>query len=678
MGRQKELAQARALCLGPVNSYITLIGARQTGKTSFLYRLQKELERQVRCVPINLQMIPGTAPPELFRFMAQQIATQLDLPTFASLSAQIDNGSGFEHLLRELPHTGQNIAVLVDEISALPPTTAIYMANVLRAIFSDRLHPGSAHLARFVFLLSGGIELLNLGMTETSPFSSIAAKIFLPDLTLGETKQLMAHGFAGEPVKAGLVHELAESIYDQVHGHPYLTQRIGASLSERVEAEPGGPDRSGFVQAVDRAIRDDNNIRHVRSILKDPALLHTAFQVLRHPTPSRYLSLRQERLRLLGIVRDQDGVVIPRNALYAQLICQLAEEAGVTKHAEVEPLVVPTVSVILLTSVVPTAFCHNLTADDFPLVEIAVDNRAHQARTAQVYAQSFIEGFSDATVASVMVPPDESGQIALLPVLQHGACSNLNEIRPATLRVTIRLYGSGSEFLLHDQTYPVQLHAFDTALLGICAPDGSIVDLTDYLSAFVTPHAPEVEDLLRKALNHHPKRKIVGYQGASAIEDARRITREQVEAIYSALKRDAGLAYVNSPLNFGKLEGQITQRVRLPSTSIHEDQSRANCIDGSVLYASLLELADLQPLIVIVPGHAFVGWRVWRDVDQFEFLETTLIGADSFENALRVGRQQYRQARDKGYFGRELFDPGGFARLIDVAACRAKRIYPLL
>jgi hypothetical protein len=31
----------------------------------------------------------------------------------------------------------------------------------------------------------------------------------------------------------------------------------------------------------------------------------------------------------------------------------------------------------------------------------------------------------------------------------------------------------------------------------------------------------------------------------------------------------------------------------------------------------------------------------------------------------------------KGHFSRGLFDPGGFARLVDVAACRIREIYPL-
>jgi hypothetical protein len=268
----------------------------------------------------------------------------------------------------------------------------------------------------------------------------------------------------------------------------------------------------------------------------------------------------------------------------------------------------------------------------------------------------------------------------LLPLLQLGACMKLNEIRPATLRVTLFQFGSGEEWLLHDQTYPIKLHAYDTALLGLCTADDKVVDLTDHLCAFVTPHVPQIEDLLRKSVEFHPDHHMVGYQGADATraEDARRVVREQVRAIYNALKHDAGLAYVNSALNFGKQEGQITQRVRLPVTSLNESKSRANCIDGAVLYASLLELASLDPFLVIVPGHAFVGWRAWRGLAQYDFLETTMTDSDEFDAALDKGNRQYEEAHDRGYFGRELFDRRGFARLIDVAACRGREIYPLM
>ncbi len=677
VGRHEELRKARGLCVGPLRSYITLLGARQMGKTSFLYRLRGALKPHARWVLINLQMIPGATPPELFQFMATQIVKQLDFPALKPLADQVSSGSGFAKLLRELPYAARNVAVAIDEIGALPQNTAISMANVLRAVFNNRMLPGFEALGRFVFLLAGGSELLYLTMTEVSPFSNIATKISLPDLSLGETKQLIAYGFSGTDLEVGLLQEIAEAIYAHAHGHPYLSQRVGAYISSFMDEEHTKPNPSWVIRARELMMNTDENIRHVRGALRDPALLEMAYQTMQRTTPFQYSSIRQEKLYLLGIIRDEGGIAVPRNAMYEEVIRQLADELGTTRADAPTQSTAPRVSVKLLTTIVPTAFCRNLTAEDFPLVQISIDNSDNPGTAARIYARTYIEGFSDRAVSGIQVPAGERSEMALLPVLQLDPVATLNEIRPATLRVQLHQLGHGDELLLHDQTYPIMMNAYDTALLGIRAPDGTIIDLTNYLVAFVTPHAPEVEDLLRRAVEHHPQHQIAGYQGAKDVDDARRIVREQVQAIYTALKQDAGLVYINSPLNFGKQEGQITQRVRLPSTSLHEDRSRANCIDGTVLYASLLELATLEPFIVIVPGHAFIGWRVWKGVDQYDFLETTLTGTEAFEKALQMGKQQYDQARAKGFFGRELFDPLGFARLIDVALCRTQGVYPL-
>jgi hypothetical protein len=677
VGRQAQLRQVRELCAGPLRSYITLIGARQTGKTSFLYRLRGALKPHAQSVLINLQMISDATSSELFQFMSIQLVKQLDFPALRPLAEQISSGTGFEKLLRELPYAARNVAVLVDEIGALPENTAISMANVLRAVFNDRMLPGFEALGRFVFLLAGGNELLYLTVTEVSPFSNIATKVFLPDLSPGETKQLIAYGFAGTDMEVGLLQEIAEAVYEHTHGHPYLSQRVGAYISSFMAEEHTNPDPSWVTRAREAMMTTDENIRYVRGALRDPALLDIAFGTMQRSTPFQYLSMLQEKLYLLGIIRNENGVAVPRNAMYAEVIRQLADELGTARVEAPTRSAATRVSVGLLTTVVPTAFCHNLTAKDFPLVQISIDNSDKSSPVAQIYATARIEGFSDMTVSSVQVPAGERSEMSLLPLLQFEPVRTLNEIRPATLHVQVRQFGQGAELWLHDQTYPIKLHAHDTALLGIRTPEGRIIDLTDYLVAFVTPHAPEVEDLLRRAADYHPRHQIPGYQGATDLDEARRIVREQIQAIYTALKRDAGLLYINSPLNFGKQEGQITQRVRLPATSLHEDRSRANCIDGAVLYASLLELATLEPLIVIVPGHAFIGWRIWRGIDQYDFLETTLTGTEDPEKALEMGKQQYEQARAKGFFGRELFDPKGFARLIDVAACRRRDINPL-
>ena len=356
----------------------------------------------------------------------------------------------------------------------------------------------------------------------------------------------------------------------------------------------------------------------------------------------------------------------------------IGDGARVVRQEPTPPAVQPAapgVAVALLTRIVPTAYCHHLDASAFPLVTITLDNTGQGCANAALRASAFIEGYSDEAVASPRVAEGEQARVSLLPVLKPFAVATLNDIRPATLRIAVEQPAPTAR-TLYDQTERIQLHARDTALLAVKAPDGSITDLTGYLAAWVTPRRPEIEQLLRRAAEHHPARCFAGYQGASTLAEGAAIVRAQARAIFTALKQDANLVYVNSPLNLGQQAGQVTQRVRLPTESLAAGGS-ANCIDGTVFFASLLELASLDPFIVVVPGHAFVGWRTWRGVNQYEFLETTMIGSDDFNAAQQAAQARYEDVLAKGYLSRGLFDPGGFARLIDVAACRTQGIAPL-
>lgn len=335
----------------------------------------------------------------------------------------------------------------------------------------------------------------------------------------------------------------------------------------------------------------------------------------------------------------------------------------------------PGINVSLLTDKVPTAYCYQLTSKKFPFVEVKIDNTGRGNVNAAFRIEADLEDFSDSAVVTPQVMKGKQTKVTLLPSLRKEAVTKLSEMCPTTLRVTVH-QTAPTEQLLHEQTYPIRLHARNTALLAVRGLDGGILDLSDYLAAWVTPRSSVTEQWLRRAANHHPKNSLVGYQGASDLLDGAKIVRAQAQAIFAMLKQDANITYVNSTLNMEGEGGQITQRVRLPSESLAAGGS-ANCIDGSVLFASFLELASLDPMLVLVPGHAFVGWRIWRGVDQYEFLETTMIGSSDFSSAQDRGRQQYENALLKGYFSRGLFDPGGFARLIDIAACRDRDILPL-
>jgi hypothetical protein len=236
---------------------------------------------------------------------------------------------------------------------------------------------------------------------------------------------------------------------------------------------------------------------------------------------------------------------------------------------------------------------------------------------------SFIDGYSAHAVDTAEVAAHDTVTFDQLPTLFHDRVRDMTELTRATLNVLVEdLEG---EVELH-QTQPIWLLARTTVPLAVQdLKTGKWEDLSRYLGAFVTPNAPSVMQYLRVAADHHPAGELVGYQGNKDQVEP------QVKAIFEALKSDAQIVYVNSVVGFNPEQGARSQRVRLPRESLADKE--ANCIDGTVLFASLLEGISMHPVIVTLPGHAFVGWETWRNSNKWHYLETTMIHSHTFEEA---------------------------------------------
>jgi hypothetical protein len=155
----------------------------------------------------------------------------------------------------------------------------------------------------------------------------------------------------------------------------------------------------------------------------------------------------------------------------------IGDGARVVGQAPVSPAAQPAapgVAVALLTRIVPTTYCHHLDSVAFPLVTVTLDNTGQGCVNATLRVSAAIEGYSDDAIASPRVAQGEQARVSLLPVLKPSAVATLNEMRPATLRVAVE-QTAPTAHTLYDQTERIQLHARDTALLAVKAPDGSII-----------------------------------------------------------------------------------------------------------------------------------------------------------------------------------------------------------
>jgi hypothetical protein len=116
-----------------------------------------------------------------------------------------------------------------------------------------------------------------------------------------------------------------------------------------------------------------------------------------------------------------------------------------------------------------------------------------------------------------------------------------------------------------------------------------------------------------------------------AVEWTRIVTRQDVagdalQSIYVALK-----ALSTKYSNITDSYFQNWQHVRLASEVIAARS--ANCIDGSLLFSSVLELVGMEPVLIFKTGHAYVGVRAAPDSPRIWPIETTAIGTADFEDA---------------------------------------------
>lgn len=140
-----------------------------------------------------------------------------------------------------------------------------------------------------------------------------------------------------------------------------------------------------------------------------------------------------------------------------------------------------------------------------------------------------------------------------------------------------------------------------------------------YLStAYIQEEHPEIDVILREAINTGMISSISGYQANVDL---------QVAAICRVL-HDRGLSYSSITNTVGSGEKMFSQTIRTFASAMKTNQ--ANCIDGTVVFASILRKIGIKTVMVMVPGHCFLGYYRSKDKSDLVFLETTGISYSKY------------------------------------------------
>ncbi len=227
------------------------------------------------------------------------------------------------------------------------------------------------------------------------------------------------------------------------------------------------------------------------------------------------------------------------------------------------------------------------------------------------------------------------GEYALYPKLRYRYERLKENQQPRPVHLRWQLWVNGQSLGVQERT--AQLRAIQDAPFRLDGVRGREI-MGWVFAAFVTEEAPWIDAFLKEAFATYRSGPI-GYQG-----DAKDVDW-QVSVIYEALKK-RGVKYSSITAKAGSVDHVGSQTVRMPSQSIRVSQ--ANCVDGTVLVASILRRIGIESYIVIGPGHAMVGYLRAPEpiLKNFMVLETVLIGQEPFEKAIAAGQAQFAEWRE--------------------------------
>lgn len=209
---------------------------------------------------------------------------------------------------------------------------------------------------------------------------------------------------------------------------------------------------------------------------------------------------------------------------------------------------------------------------------------------------------------------DISNEYEFVPTLLLNEDVLLSIKQPKTTYLKFELFINNE--LVDTKIEKVRVRTINDCLFGISV-EGDYADYKENYAAYVNEEHPYIQKVLKAGLKLNVINQFDGYQSGE------REVYNQVYAIWRVLQEN-GVRYSSITNTATKTEGIYSQHVRFLDESIN--YSQANCVDGTVLFASILRKIGIDPFLVLIPGHCFLGFYTDEKHGKYSCLETTMLG----------------------------------------------------
>lgn len=234
---------------------------------------------------------------------------------------------------------------------------------------------------------------------------------------------------------------------------------------------------------------------------------------------------------------------------------------------------------------------------------------------------------SQSSVQGEIAEPEEAYDIFPKINWHYDALLKSRQVRP--MSVVMELFINGKSLGIKSETVTVRslndcpIYLMPTDKDGNPVEDESKaaepgVDMSWMFAAYVNENHPWVDQILKEALQSGEIDAFTGYQSGDP-----NVVLRQVFAIWNVMQR-RGMKYSSITTPSAVSPAIYAQHVRLFGDSLNAQQT--NCIDGTVLFASICRKIDILSYLVLIPGHAFFAFSLDPDQNRVVGLETTMMG----------------------------------------------------
>lgn len=321
-----------------------------------------------------------------------------------------------------------------------------------------------------------------------------------------------------------------------------------------------------------------------------------------------------------------------------------------------------------------------------PLSLLGVEVKSPSKNTAIKVTIECDDYFETSTWSGTIPEADATYRITPKIKYRYQKLAQCDQASPTTVSFRVQLGDNAEE----EHTVTCTMRSINDCPFAFRRGD-EIVDASFAFAAYVNEQHPFVDKLLREALDIGTVDRFTGYQSGKP-EDV----ILQAYALWELLV-DRDVRYSSITTTAAVSDNVLSQHVRLLEDSINNSQ--ANCVDGSVLWVSLMRKIGINAFLVLTPKHCYAGFYADRDQKICFAIETTLLGEEidsddvdipelfdnavsedlrddasfaSFVQAMQLGTSQFQASASKAKEG----DDGDFL-IIDIARMRKLGILPI-